>query len=135
MVITLGAVIESKRVVFARCKKCGRIYWHFSDEEPWSVMEGRLNQHLWWHVSKGTMTPEEAREGWHRWFDLIWYRVFDPAKTRMSIKRYRALHPDFISLHDYNIWKQMAQIYPSGLINIARSAFNERLKLRNTLGG
>ena len=116
------SVIPGKRLVVAKCKLCGRVYWHFSDLEPWSDMERRLQSHVWYHVSRGDITPEEAKH-WQSYFDMLWERVYDPSKINMPPEQFEALHPDFISLPDYEQLKVLAQSYPSGFVKVVKGWF------------
>jgi len=121
-----SAIVPNKRVVFARCRKCGRIYWYFSDLDTWENFRQRLKNHLYFaHVRKGEMTVAEAERP-EEWFDFIWYRVYNPALTKLTPEQYEAHHPDFIPLQTYEEWKELAKICPSCIIRIARAAFEAR---------
>ena len=118
----MTSVVYNKRLVIARCKKCGRIYWHFADEEPFEEFERRLKNHLLFaHVRKGQMTTAEAQE-WRNWFDLKWFRVFDPSKLQ-NPELFDRTHPDFISLPMYEELKMLARVHPPSFIEIARRLY------------
>jgi len=116
------SVIPGKRIVAAKCKICGRVYWHFSDVEPWEAMERRLKSHIWFHVSRGDLTSEQAKH-WQQYFDTVWVRVYDPSKIEITPEQFERLHPEFISLPDYEQLKTLAMHYPTGFVRIVRSWF------------
>lgn len=119
------SVVLGKRIVGAKCKLCGRVYWHFSDVEPWSAMERRLQSHVWYHVSKEGLTPEQAKY-WQKHFNMVWIRVYDPSKINMLPEQFEALHPQFISLQDYEGLKLLAQTYPPGMVQVIKKWFGEK---------
>lgn len=120
--VDMSSVIPNKRLVVAKCEKCGRVYWHFSDEEPFSEFERRLRDHLFFaHVRKGEMTPAEASD-WRKWFKLTWYRVYNPSEINTTPEQFEMLHPEFISLPDYEQLKLLAKNYPPGFIRILKKS-------------
>jgi len=126
----MGVVLPNKRLVVARCKLCGRVYWHFSDEEPFEDFEWRLKQHLWWHVNKGKLSREQAKD-WRDYFDLLWVRVYNPTELppTMTQEQFEALHPEYIPLMDYEQLKMMARTYPPGFIKILKNWFKAKESL------
>lgn len=119
----MTSVVYGKRLVLARCKKCGRVYWYFSDIDTWNNFIDRLKRHLWWHVERGTMTPEEVKEGIDKWFEFKWYRVYNPAKINTTPENFERLHREFIPEPKYETFKELAMVLPTAFIEIARNAF------------
>ena len=120
------SIVPRKRLVAARCRICHRVYWWFSDEEPWEEFERRLTNHLWYHVREGTLKPADVTH-WQDHYDMLWFRVYDPSKALLTEKQMMMLHPELIPEHQYEELKALAKECPSCMIRVVRQWFKEAL--------
>jgi len=118
----MTSIIPDKRLIIAQCKLCGRVYWSFSDEQPFDDFEYTLRRHLEYkHVSRGDITEEALnRNGVLSYYKMIYFRAYDPSKVYVHPESMAAIHPELIPLEDYEALKMMSKLDRRPMIKLLK---------------